>query len=239
MCIKNRHAAAALLAGAFLLLSGCHDGPLYALKAANPYFSLREWKADEELGVSDHVRRKELSGLASTIGSLPKDRQAYWASHLEKIMRNDPSADMRHLAVNAAGKMTAADPIGLIQMGLDDDNSKVRMAACRALGRRKEQSAPTLLAQIAGADLNEDVRQSAIDALANHKTPVAIESLRNALRDRNPATRDLAMESLRDATGKNYGSTPQEWIEALQSPPAQPGPKTRLVNAEMEPKPQR
>lgn len=239
MCTKNRHTTIALLASAVLLTCGCHDGPLYALKAANPYFSLREWKADEALGVSDHVRRKELAGLASSIGSLPKNRQAYWAGHLEKIMQNDPSADMRHLAVNAAGKMTATDPTRLIQMGLDDDNAKVRMAACRALGRRKEPAAPSLLAQTAGADSNEDVRQAAIDALANHKSPVAIESLRNALRDRNPATRDLAMESLRDATGKNLGTTPQEWIDALQTPANQPGPKTRLVNAEMETAPKR
>ncbi len=74
----------ALAAGGF---SGCQDGPLYGLKVANPYFSMREWKRDEELGVTDHERRKQLAKLAETIDQLPADRQQFWAGHLQKIDR--------------------------------------------------------------------------------------------------------------------------------------------------------
>ena len=72
------------------LSSGCQDGPLYALKNANPYYTM-EWKRDDAIGVTDHERREELGRLAETIHSMPKDKQKFWAGHLEKLIENDDS----------------------------------------------------------------------------------------------------------------------------------------------------
>jgi hypothetical protein len=58
-----------------------------------------------------------------------------------------------------------------------------------------------------------------MEALGNHPTPTSVESLRLVLSDRNPATRSLAVESLRGATGKNYGDDPEVWIAALDGQP--------------------
>jgi hypothetical protein len=44
------------------------------------------------------------------------------------------------------------------------------------------------------------------------------------LNDRNPATRELAVDSLRGATGKNYGDDPQVWIAALDGTPTEEAP---------------
>lgn len=219
-----------------LLVCGCQDGPLYAIKAANPYFSIREWKADEELGVTDHTRRTELSRLASSIDSMSNERQTFWTQHLEKIMLNDKSSEMRRLAVNAAGKITAVSPMRIIDLGLEDENTKVRMEACRALGRRSEPEAASALAKTAGSETDEDVKHAALAALSNHKGAVAVQSLQTALNDRNPATQELVINSLKSVTGQDHGADPQKWIAALQAPRQPAEPKTRLVTAKLDSK---
>lgn len=204
--------------------SGCQDGPLYALKVANPYFSMREWKRDEELGVTDHERRKQLTQLAETIDQLPADRQQFWAGHLKNMLENDESPEMRRLVVQAAGRLDDPAAIGLIEKGLDDASVKVRMEACKSLGMKSNEDATRLLVAALGTDTSEDVKHSAMAALSTHKNQIAIDSLSLALQDRNPATRDLAMESLRGATGKNYGDDPQVWIAALNGTPTEESP---------------
>jgi HEAT repeats len=198
-----------------IFASGCHDGPLYALKTANPYFTLKEWKEDDLIGPTDHARRKEMLKLASSMGSLPDERQKYWLSHLEQIMKNDQSVEMRRLAVNAAGYMRDASGLNVVKDGLKDESSKVRMEACRALARTESDESTLLLAETAGIETDLDVRHAAMDSLAKFKSPIAVEALRVSLNDRNPATRSLAMKSLRGATGKDYGNDPQVWIAAL------------------------
>jgi hypothetical protein len=117
-------------------LSGCQDGPMYAIKAVNPYYALGEWKQDEAIGVTDHERRAQLSSLAESIDELPVERQKYWAEHLDKILENDESPEMRRLVVRAAGRLNDPSALDLIERGLDDESMKVRMEACNSLGRR-------------------------------------------------------------------------------------------------------
>ncbi|MEM9364768.1 MAG: HEAT repeat domain-containing protein [Planctomycetota bacterium] len=199
-------------------LTGCHDGPLYALKRANPYFTMREWRNDEKMGVTDHKRREELLALAESIESMPAERQAYWQPHLEQIYENDASAEMRRLAVLAAGRTNDPRVLTLLEDGMDDDSVKVRMEACRALGRQSSDDAARLLAQTLGSTSDRDVRHAAIDALANHPGTIANNALSNLLRDRNPATQSLVIASLQRTTGQDLGSDPDAWIAALASP---------------------
>ncbi len=205
-----------LLAFVFCCSSGCQDGPLYALKTVNPWFTMKEWKEDESYGVTDHQRRKELSQLADSIAYLPQDRQEYWATHLEQILENDDSPEMRRLAVLASGKSKSTQNLALIKKGLDDDSMKVRMESVRALSRLENEEATRMLASVVGSEQNQDVRHAAIESLANHKNPVSVNSLQLALADRNPATRDVTMQSLRTATGKDFGKDPDVWIAELQ-----------------------
>lgn len=205
-------------------LGGCQDGPLYAMKEINPYFTMREWKRDEELGVTDHERRKQLARLSETIDELPADRQKFWAGHLEKMLENDESPEMRRLVIRAAGRLDDPSAMAMIEKGLDDSSVKVRMEACRVLGTKSSEEATRLLAATLGTDTSEDVKHSAMAALGTHKNQAAIDSLRLALTDRNPATRDLAIESLRGATGKNYGDDPEVWIAALDGTPTEEAP---------------
>ena len=205
-----------LIASMLCCLGGCQDGPLYALKAVNPYFVMKEWREDEAYGVTDHERRQQLAKLADSIEFYPNDRQEYWASHLQQILENDDSAEMRRLAVLASGKIKSGSNLALIEKGLDDDSVKVRMEACRALSRVDNEQSSRMLASMVGKESNQDVRNAAIESLAKHKNPISVNSLRLALSDRNPATRDLTIQSLRGATGKNLGNDPDVWIAELE-----------------------
>lgn len=220
----HRHPRGAwlLIAAGLFSSTGCQDGPMYALKTVNPYFTMKEWKEDEAIGITDHERRKQLTKLAGTIESLPKERQIFWLEHLRAVMTHDPSAEMRRIAVSAAGPVNDELARGVIAMGLKDDSVKVRMEACRALGQRSEEEAAVMLAETVGSETEIDVRHAAMAALANFESQVALDSLRLALADRNPATRHLAMESLRGSTGKNYGDDPQVWIAALEGKDVEP-----------------
>ncbi|WP_339888476.1 MULTISPECIES: HEAT repeat domain-containing protein [Rhodopirellula] len=210
-----------VLAPVLVLSGGCHDGPMYALKHANPYFTMRQWKADEAIGVTDHKRREELQTLANSMYGMPAERQQTWTPHLEQIYENDPSAEMRRLAILAAGRSKDATTIDLVAKGLKDDNLKVRMEACRALGERSEERAAQLLASIAGESQDQDVRHAAIAALGKHPGEISNNSLKLALQDRDPATQDLVIETLRESTGKDLGNDPAEWIAALNGQPSE------------------
>lgn len=221
-CFHDHPTAPLLIAGFALcvvVFSGCQDGPLYGLKVANPYFTMKEWKQDEELGVTDHERWQQLAELSETIDRLPADRQQFWSNQLQSILDNDNSAEMRRLVVQAAGNLDGPSAMAMIEQGLDDPSMKVRMEACRSLGKKQNDQATRLLVSTLGTDTSEDVKHSAMSALGAHKNQISIDSLRLALQDRDPATRNLAIEALRGATGKNYGDNPEVWIAALDGKP--------------------
>lgn len=219
-----------LAIGSLLLAAGCHDGPMYGLKAINPYYSMKEWRADEDLGPTDHLRRGELNKLVAVMPSLPEEKQAAWFTHLRGILDHDASPEMRRMAILAAGRSKLPESAELIQRGLKDDSMKVRLATCRVLGERTDPESTRLLAETAGSTSEVDVRNAALAALANHRSPVAVDALKLALDTRDPATRDLALESLRDVTGKDYGDDPQVWIAALEGQEPVAEPPTRFAD---------
>ncbi|QEG42213.1 HEAT repeat protein [Roseimaritima ulvae] len=207
-----------------LAVCGCHDGPLYALKHANPYF-VREWKKDEALGITDFQRRKELELLVRTLPSMSANEQAEYMVHLQQILDKDPSPDMRHLAVRASTSISGPAALSLAQQALDDDSLKVRMAACDVLGKRPEPEAAQSLAKLVGESSNLDIRQAALRALGGHRGDVVKDSLKLALDDRDPAIRMAAMQSLEQVTGEPLGtSDPDVWVAYLEGKPYESNP---------------
>lgn len=219
-----RLAAATMLCGSLAACvaasSGCQDGPLYGLKTINPYYTLNTWRADEKIGVTDHTRRSQLEQLAKTIGGMTPEKQTMWSSHLQSIFENDSSPEMRRLTMVAAGRLTdSARATEIIDLGLGDPVAKVRMEACRALGNRDGDDSTRMLVATLSTDANIDVRQSAIAALAKHPGSIATDSLRRVLEDQNPATRSLAIGSLKQVTGQDLGNDPATWIAMLDDAP--------------------
>ena len=194
---------------------GCQDGPLYALKVTNPYYSLKEWRDEKAYGQTEYDRWQEMLSLSDSIQDLSVEDQYLWLDRFAEMLENEESAEMRRLVVVSAGQLDDPQSWKLIETGLKDTNTKVRMEACRSLGKRQDDDSLRLLATVIGSDTNQDVKNSAVTALASFQGEVAVDSLRVALSDRNPATRAIAIDSLRESTGKDYGNDPKEWIAAL------------------------
>lgn len=215
---------------AFCALSGCQDGPMYAIKSINPYYTMHEWKLDEEIGITDHQRREQLSSLADTIGDMSLEDQKGWSEHLNKLFENDESPEMRRLVMKAAGNSKDPTALDLIKRGLEDESMKVRMEACSALGNRTDDESARMLATVVGTETNQNVKHAAVRAMKGHKSQIAISALKNALADRDPATRHLAVQSLKGSTSKDYGDDPKVWIAALEgNPPSEEAP-TRIAD---------
>ena len=207
-----------------ILITGCQDGPMYALKVANPYYSLKEWREEKAYGTTDYDKWQELLDVSQSIGSLSASEQDRWVEQFAEILADDQSAEMRRLVLVAAGRLEGTESLELIETGLNDVSTKVRMEACRSLGIRGDKESLQLLATAFGTETNQDVKNAAVVALASFSDQVAIDSLRIALTDRNPATRSIAVQSLKASTGKNYGDQPSQWIAALDGQPAEEEP---------------
>lgn len=204
-----------------LLMTGCQDGPLYTLKVVNPYYSLKEWGDEKAYGKNDYSRWQELLRLSESIETLSTFEQEEWIKQFSEILENDDSAEMRRLVIVAAGRLSSAESLALIESGLQDASVKVRMEACRSLGERGDGDSARMLAAAFGSETNQDVKNAAVVALASSPEEIAVDSLRIALSDRNPATRAIAVKSLKTSTGKDYGDDPDKWIAALDGQPAE------------------
>jgi len=200
----------------FVFLAGCHDGPMYAIKRANPVYSLGQWKADERLGPTDATRAEELKTLLAQIDSMSPAEQERWLGELDKIMEHDNSAYMRGLAIRAAGRAGVAESISVIEKGLEDDDFKVRMVAASALAGRQEPRAVELLAKTVNSESNKDVRLAAIKSLGTHRGQTVTETLKLALQEPELAYRYAAIASLKDVTGKDLGNESAVWVAMLE-----------------------
>lgn len=202
---------------------------MYAMKTVNPYYRWHEWSADEAFGITEHERREQLAMLAENIGGYDPVAQAKWLDALSHVMDTDESPEMRRLAVMAAGNVDDQTAVQILEKGMDDDSVKVRMQSCRALGNHTADENVLLLASAVGSETNTDVKHAAMRALQEQSSPKAVEALRLALSDRDPSTQNLAIVSLRGATGKDFGDDPETWIAALDGQPIEERP-TRFAD---------
>ena len=205
------------LSVSLLGVSGCHDGPMFALKQANPFYSMGQWKADQRLGPTDAKRAAELRKLVASIGSMSPEDQQTWVDQMAKIMEYDQSPYMRELAVRAAARANSPNAIAVIETGLDDDEFKIRMVAADSLAKRPEPKAVELLAKTVSSESNKDVRLAAIKSLGTHQGQQATDALKLALEEPDLAYRYATIASLRSVTGKDAGNEPAAWVAMLDS----------------------
>lgn len=92
-----------------------------------------------------------------------------------------------------------------------DPNSKVRISVCEAWASIGDEAASNELARILSSDTDKDVRFAAAKALGQVGGPHAVSALGTALEDRDPAMQYLAMESLKQTSGQDYGHDVRLW----------------------------
>lgn len=228
---RQRIFPTALLSTVMCGLSGCMDGPFYAMKQMNPYYR-KEWQKDQELGPTYTQRIDELELLEWRLTSYAPDDQMRWALQLEQLIQSDPSPEFRARAVQAIATIQNDTVTRALNRASADDVEKVRMAAANSWGRQKTAPARDMLLSMASTDASNSVRVIAIRSLGNFEDLEVRQSLTALMDDRSPAIQYEAAQSLAKLTGRNYGGDFASWKKFLNGEDVpEPTPKTMTAQA--------
>jgi hypothetical protein len=213
-------------------LAGCADGPFGSLASINPYYR-SEWQKDEQHGPTFHAQLAELRVIRQNPNGLPPNERASVVPLLSGIVQNSPNAVLRAEAVLTLAEFPTPDAIPALRLAATDEEADVRIAVCRALGRRKDSEALQILSQTISDDSDLDVRIAAATELARFpKQQQAVQALGLALNDKDPALQHRAVQSLKDITGQGYGDSVPAWRDFVEgrtpNPPAPPSIAERL-----------
>ena len=133
------------------------------------------------------------------------------------LEEHDPRVRCSILEIAADFDTPAANAIR--EGGLRDPDSRVRMTACDACGKRGKEAIP-LLASCVETDEEIDVRLRAVRALGETGDTAAIAVLARALEDPDPAVQYRAVDSLKQVSGRDLGNDVNAWRAWAADPEA-------------------
>jgi hypothetical protein len=205
------------------LVAGCAEGPLWRLGAVNPYVR-QQWQEEEELVSSRYSHVARLRSLSDELPSMNEEQRQRLSAELAAQFQDTADSMVRREIVFTLAEVPTAAASEVLRKAQSDPSEDVRIAACRAWRRRGGPEAIHALAEMLGGDTDIDVRLRATEALADFQDPVAVQALGVALDDKDPALQYRAMQSLKSASGRDFGNNSVAWREYLQggNPPDQP-----------------
>ena len=133
------------------------------------------------------------------------------APQLEEAFFAEDDPQLRAELLRLMGQLNVPPSETLVERAKSDDEPSVRLQLCHLLAKSPAGSATQVLADLALNDTNQDVRQAAIKALGRLRDPHASEVLAKLLRNRDPAIQYLAVQSLKQTTGKDFGMDLKQW----------------------------
>lgn len=196
-------------------MAGCNDGPFYQLKQLNPVFR-KQWEQDRAMGPIFDDRMAEVRKLSSHLRRCPDSEKQQWQAHLENLVANDPSPDIRREAVLAMNHVSPSLTLASLKKASLDENEKVRIAVCSVLGSYGDAESLRMMEPLVTSDESKSVRVAAIQALGSQKGDDAKAILGKALEDRSPALQFQASMALQNVTGKKFGGDVAKWKRYLQ-----------------------
>jgi hypothetical protein len=216
------------------LIAGCADGPVPEMRSLNPWIR-KQWAEDEQFGPTYHKKVADLAALRSNASSLASDDQERIAAELAGRLKEEPSAAMRIELTRALGSLPSAAAQAALAAAMSDENSQVRVVACKGLGKRPSAESLQALATAVAGDADLDVRIAAAKELGRFNDPAAAQALRPALDDGDAALQGIAMESLRGLTGKHeYANSVVAWRQYLDGGNPTPPPAPTLAETLMK-----
>ena len=167
---------------------------------------------DEMPGITTPEQRiEQLKTLvASASRSTPQEQERVSTDLAHQIQREeDPLVRRQIILTLSAYPTTMASAV--IHAGMADTDADVRIACCKAWGRRGGTEAVEQLSRALASDTNIDVRLAAARALGQTKDPSAAAPLGDALADADPALQYRAIESLKAISGRDFGNDLAAW----------------------------
>lgn len=209
-----------------ILVTGCADSPFAELAHLNPY-NRQQWQEDERRGPTFHTQLAEIRGLRNNPEALSPQEQERTIQQLSEIARDSTISVLREEATLTLAAFQSPSAIPALRAALSDESVDVRIAACRALGRQGGDEALAALGQVLQTESDGDVRLAATGELAKFQGPAAVEALTVALNDGNPALQHRAVQSLKSATGEDFGDSVPAWRDYVDGRiPEQTDPPT-------------
>ncbi len=203
-------------------LLGCADGPWPYLVSMNPKMR-QQWESDEAYHPTLHRQLAEVNALRDAASTLTPQQQRHWCGEMQHILSTHTNPLLRAAAIDVLAEFSVPEAAEGLRLGLKDGDSTVRRAACVAWSKRGNQEAIERLSETLGSDTDPDVRIEAARALGQFRDPIAYRALGLALDDKDPALQYRAVESLKQASGKDFGNNLDAWQRFAQG--EDPGPE--------------
>ena len=136
---------------------------------------------------------------------------------LAEMIRDEDDPLIRRRILETIAKYPSPASDALLKVALQDQSPRVRERACELIGNRGGSAAARTLAEALASDTDVDVRLAAARELSRFKDQESIAAMQPALEDNDPALQYRAMLSLKDMTGKDYGSDVSAWRQFVQT----------------------
>jgi hypothetical protein len=133
------------------------------------------------------------------------------ARQLEEAFLKEDDPQLRAELLRLMGQLNLPPSDTLVERAKSDEEPSVRIQLCHLLAKSPSGSAVSVLSELALNDRDQDVRQAAIKALGRLHDPRANQVLAQLLRNRDPAIQYLAVQSLKQTTGKDFGMDLKQW----------------------------
>lgn len=161
-------------------------------------------------------RYKQLAADAS--GMTPEEQATVCAELADELSKADDPL-VRLSILRTAGAFSTQAASGMLTAGMQDPDRDVRIECCGIWGVRGGPEAGRLLTEAVASDSNIDVRLAATRALGSLSSddPHALEGLKIAVSDSDPAMQYRAVEALKRHTGQDYGNDVLAWREYLKT----------------------
>jgi HEAT repeat protein len=169
------------------------------------------------------ISRQKIEQLQTLSKQLPAADAAEHervSAELAEQIQHESDPLVRMYIVRTLSRCNTPLAAALLNAGLRDPDTDVRVECCKAWGRRRGPDASRVLGEALASDTNVDVRIAATKALGEMRDPQAVPLLAVALDDPDPALQFRAVQAMRLASGKDLGNDVNRWREFAKNPDA-------------------
>jgi hypothetical protein len=214
----------------FVLRAAVVVTAIVGLTGCTSFFGIyRGWPYPEHDRTAFHtpdMRIDTVNQFATRADGTDSTEQREYTDQLARQIQIEPDPLVRTAIINAVSEFRTPLAYQILEAGLGDEHTAVRVASCEAIGERANIASVAKLTDVVRNDEDKDVRLAAVAALGKIKDPSAVAGVAVALEDRDPAMQYVGVQSMKSITGKNYGGDVDAWrqLAAGNAPPEPPAP---------------
>jgi HEAT repeat protein len=169
-------------------------------------------------------RIAEYKRLAAESDKVGQEERTRVSEQLSATIRTEKDPLIRTEIVRALGVYPSPSADAILKAAVTDAEPQVRIAACEAWAKRRDDQAVQLLSAAMSGDVDSDVRLAAAKALGETRNPAAVKPLGEALNSDDPAMQYSAVLSLKKVTGKDFDNDVSRWQQFVRGETPAPPP---------------